>query len=75
VPGFMRVRLGTCNTYLIRGTGGNILVDAGNRNKEKVLFSHLKKNRIACDEILLHTPILIIQAASVPLRMLAAAPY
>ncbi len=28
-----RIRLGTCNTYLLEGSGGAILVDAGNKGK------------------------------------------
>lgn len=48
---FHRVRLGTCNTYLIQGDHGYILVDAGNSNKEKVFLNHLKKHNITPDRI------------------------
>ncbi len=45
------VRLGTCNTYLIRGSKGFILVDAGNRNKEGVFSRHLRRHGISPQEI------------------------
>lgn len=46
-----RIRLGTCNTYLIQGNNGYVLVDAGNSNKEKVFLSRLRKHNISPDSI------------------------
>ena len=46
-----RVRLGTCNTYLVQGNSGYILVDAGNAHREKVFFDYLKKRSITPDQI------------------------
>ncbi|HBV95761.1 MAG: hypothetical protein JL50_10745 [Peptococcaceae bacterium BICA1-7] len=46
-----RVRLGTCNTYLVQGNSGYILVDAGNANREGVLFDYLKKKGISPGQI------------------------
>jgi glyoxylase-like metal-dependent hydrolase (beta-lactamase superfamily II) len=46
-----RVRIGTCNTYLIRGDSGYILVDAGNSNREKVFLYYLKKRGISPEKI------------------------
>lgn len=48
-----RIRLGTCNTYLIQGNNGYILVDAGNANKEGVFFDYLRKHNISPGEITL----------------------
>lgn len=46
-----RIRLGTCNIYLIQGNNGYILVDAGNANRESVLFDFLRKQKISPGEI------------------------
>lgn len=46
-----RVRLGTCNTYLAQGNSGYILIDAGNANRQKVLFDYLKRYSISPDQI------------------------
>lgn len=46
-----RVRLGICNIYLIQGNSGYILVDAGNANREKVLFNYLGRHSISPDQI------------------------
>lgn len=46
-----RIRLGTCNTYLIQGSNGYIMVDAGNANREKAFLHHLRKNSISPDQI------------------------
>lgn len=46
-----RVRLGTCNTYLIQGHSGYILVDAGNANREKLFLKHLVKHNISPGQI------------------------
>lgn len=46
-----RVRLGTCNTYLVQGNGGYILVDAGNANREGIFFDYLNKRGISPGQI------------------------
>ncbi|MBN1883297.1 MAG: MBL fold metallo-hydrolase [Deltaproteobacteria bacterium] len=48
---FIRVQMGTCAVYVIRGKGGNILVDAGNRGRERKLFRSLEKNGIQPEDI------------------------
>ncbi|MBW1659921.1 MAG: MBL fold metallo-hydrolase [Deltaproteobacteria bacterium] len=48
---FYGLRLGTCTTYLIRGTKGYILVDAGNRKKGSLFARRLKKLGIKPEEI------------------------
>lgn len=51
MSGVHRVRLGTCNTYLIQGDNGYILVDAGNANKENVFLNYLNKYNILPGQI------------------------
>lgn len=48
---FYRIPLGTCNSYLIIGNNGCILVDAGNKNKEKAFLYHLKNANLTPDKI------------------------
>lgn len=40
---FHTIRLGTCNSYLIEGQDGYLLIDAGNSNKEEKFIRLLKK--------------------------------
>lgn len=47
----LSVALGVCNTYLIRGRGGYLLVDAGNSRKEEVFFRFLKENSISPEDV------------------------
>lgn len=49
--GMLKVALGVCNTYLIRGKDGYLLVDAGNSGREEVLFRFLKENSISPRDI------------------------
>jgi len=51
MPSFHALRLGTCTTYLIRGTKGHILVDAGNRKKGSLFARRLKRLDVNPEEI------------------------
>jgi hydroxyacylglutathione hydrolase len=42
-----KIRLGLCNTYLIEGSRGAVLVDAGPKHCEKFLFRYLARQGIA----------------------------
>lgn len=46
-----RIRLGTCNVYLIESAGSCILVDGGNRHQETRFFRHLGRMRISPNRI------------------------
>ena len=48
---FMRIQMGSCAVFVIRGEGGNVLVDAGNRGWEHRLFNRLEKNGISPEDI------------------------
>jgi glyoxylase-like metal-dependent hydrolase (beta-lactamase superfamily II) len=48
---FMRVQMGSCAVFVIRGEGGYVLVDAGNRGWENKLFRNLAKNGVSPEEI------------------------
>jgi len=48
---FMRVQMGTCAVFVIRGEDGYILVDAGNRGWERKLFRSLENNGVLPEEI------------------------
>lgn len=48
---FHTIRLGTCNTYLIPGNKGFILIDAGNRNKGATFKRRLKSLSITPGDI------------------------
>lgn len=48
---FHTLRLGTCNVYLIRGTSGFVLIDAGNRRKAPLFKKRLKTLKIHPHEI------------------------
>lgn len=46
-----RIRLGTCNSYLISGTDGFILIDGGNRNKGNAFLNALRKLSVSPESI------------------------
>jgi len=48
---FICIQMGTCAVFVIRGKGGYILVDAGNRGREGKLFRTLEKNGVSPEEI------------------------
>lgn len=48
---FIRVQVGTCAVFVIRGKDGSVLVDAGNRGREGKLFRSLEHNGILPEEI------------------------
>ena len=50
-PAVRPIRLGTCKTYLIEGTGGIVLVDAGNRGCQKAFFNGLAKWGLSPDDV------------------------
>ena len=45
------IRLGEARVYLIKGQKGYVLVDAGSKGKEQILFSHLDKLGISSEDI------------------------
>jgi glyoxylase-like metal-dependent hydrolase (beta-lactamase superfamily II) len=46
-----KIRLGLCNTYLIRGKEGAVLVDAGQSGWKKAFFRYLKTRGMAPEDI------------------------
>ena len=48
---FIRVQMGTCAVFVIRGKEGCILVDAGNRGWERKLFRSLANNGVLPEDI------------------------
>lgn len=48
---FHRIRLGLCNSYLLRAESHYILIDAGGRKRKDVFHRHLKKAQIAPGQV------------------------